>query len=165
MPLFLQSILFGLTVAGIFLGLVGILVPLLPGPLLIFLSVLGYAYSTGWQEPQLWMTVGLLLLTAVTGSAEIWLPYFGAAKASGSRRASIYGFIGGIIGVFFGFIFGSIIGYAAGVLLGTYHKHQDLNKALKASMVGVAGQGTAMLVQFAGGATVLYFFVKTVLNL
>lgn len=165
MPLFLQSILFGLTIVGILIGLIGIWVPILPGSLLIFLSVFGYAYMTQWQDPQLWVTILLLLTVIVTGTSEFWLPYFGAAKASGSKRASIYGIIGGVVGIFFGFIFGSILGYALGVLLGTYQKHRDLNKALRASLVGVAGQGTAMLVQFSGGVVVLYFFIKTVLQL
>lgn len=165
MELFVQSLLFGLTVVGILVGLIGILVPVLPGPLLIFLSIFGYAYYTQWQDPQLWVTVVLLATVVVTGTSEWWLPYFGAAKVGESKRASVYGFVGGVVGMFFGFIFGSIAGYALGVLLGTYQKHGDMQKALKASVAGVAGQGTAMVVQFAGGATVLFFFVKTVLHL
>ena len=164
MPLFLEAILFGVTILGILVGLIGTVIPILPGPLLIFLSILGYAWTTGWQQPNVWVTVGLLALTAVTGSAEFWLPWFGASKASGSRRAAVYGFIGGVIGIFFGFIFGSILGYAAGVLLGTWQKHRDLNKALKASVTGVAGQGAAILVQLGGGIIVLALFVRAVLG-
>lgn len=160
----LHSILFGVTVIGILIGLIGTIVPILPGPLLIFISVFGYAFLNQWQEPQLWITLLLLFMTAITGTSDIWLPYLGAAKSSGSKRASIYGIIGGIAGMFVGFVPGSIIGYALGVLLGTYQKHGDWQKAFRASLIGVAGRGTAILVQLGGGLIVLYFFIKTVLQ-
>lgn len=159
---FFQSILLAATLLGIIIGLFGIIIPIMPGSLLVFLSIFGYAHLNQWQDPQLATTIALLAIVAVTGTSDIWLPYLGAAKASGSTRASIYGFVGGIIGMFFGFILGSVVGYAAGVLLGTYQKHGDWEKAFKASFVGVAGQGTAMLVQFAGGAVALYIFVNSV---
>ena len=162
MPLYLEAFLLTLTIIAMIIGLIGTVVPILPGPLLIFLSVAGYAWATGWQEPTVLVTIGLLLLSAASGSAEFWLPYFGASKASGTRRAAIYGFIGGVIGMFLGFIIGSIIGYAAGVLLGTYQVHHDWDKAIKASLTGVAGRGAAMLVQLGGGILVIFLFVRAV---
>ncbi len=171
MALFLNAFAFGLAVAFMVVGLVGIVVPILPGTLLIWLSVLAYAIFDEFAAID-WITFGVITLIAIiTGTADLWLPLLGAKSGGAARRAMFLGFIGGILGFFLlgavipiiGNLFGGIIGYALGVLIGQYQKYQDWNIALKASIGGVVGWGIATIVQLGGGALMLLIFIWQVL--
>jgi uncharacterized protein YqgC (DUF456 family) len=161
--LLIQSITFGLAVAFILLGIVGMVVPLLPGSLLIWLTIAGYAFVTGFEAiTPVWLGV-LSVLALVVGSADWWLPMLGARASGASRRSSLYGLAGGIAGFFAFALVGSIVGYALGVVLGEYQKHQDLKRALRISAGGLAGMGLATGVQLGGGLLMLGIFVWRVL--
>lgn len=157
--LFIQSVGFGIAILFILVGLLGTLLPILPGSLLIALTVIFYSFANSWQSPTLLELGLLMLILAISGTASWWLPAVGAKKMGGApRRAILYGTIGGIIGLFFGLFIGTIVGYALGVLLGCYQTYRDLNRALKASFGSVAGQGAAALVELGAGILVLILF-------
>ncbi len=171
MALFLDAFAFGLAVAFMVIGLVGILVPILPGTVLIWLSVLVYVIFDGFTAID-WITFSVITLIAIiTGTADLWLPLLGAKSGGAARRAMFLGLIGSILGFFLlgavipiiGNLFGGIIGYALGILIGQYQKYQDWKVALKASIGGVVGWGIATVVQLAGGALMLLIFIWQVL--
>lgn len=160
----IDSLQFGLAVVMMVLGLIGTILPVVPGSVLILLTLWGYAWLDGFSAPGPWTVAGLSAILLVVGTAEFWLPYFGVRASGGSLRATIYGLIGGVIGLFFGFLFGSLIGYAIGVLLGSYQTHRDWQLAFKATMGGLAGQGAAALVELAGCLIVVYIFLRAALG-
>lgn len=168
----LDAIAFGVAVAFMLIGLIGILVPILPGILLIWLTILAYAIVDGFQAID-WITFTLLTIFAIiTGTADLWLSLLGAKTGGAAKRAMFLGAIGGVLGFFLlgavlpvvGNLFGGIIGYAIGVLLGQYQKFQDWNVALKASIGGVVGWGIATVVQLAGGVLMTVIFIWQVLS-
>lgn len=168
----LDAIAFGMAVAFMLIGLIGILVPILPGILLIWLTALAYAIVDGFQAID-WITFILLTIIAIiTGTADLWLSLLGAKTGGAAKRAMFLGVIGGVLGFFLlgavlpvvGNLFGGIIGYAIGVLLGQYQKFQDWNVALKASIGGVVGWGIATVVQLAGGVLMIVIFIWQVLS-
>jgi uncharacterized protein YqgC (DUF456 family) len=168
----LQALLFGAAVAFILVGLVGVIVPILPGILLIWLTVLAYAIVEGFNSID-WATfVVISLIALVTGTADIWMALFGAKSGGASFLSMVYGVIGAVIGFlvlgaiapFIGSLFGGILGYSAGVLLGQYQKQRDWNLALKASLGGLAGWGIATILQLGGGLLILALFVWQVLK-
>lgn len=153
-------------------GLFGIVVPILPGTILIWLAVLAYALAESFQAID-WVTfVVLTLIALVTGTADIWLALLGAKTGGASGWTFVYGMVGGIVGFFLfgtilpivGNLFGGIIGYALGILFGQYQKHGDWNLALKASLGGIIGWGVATIVQFAGGILMMGIFIWQVLS-
>ena len=153
-------------------GLIGIVVPILPGTIFIWLGVLAFALVEGFQAID-WVTfIVLTLIALVTGTADIWLALLGAKTGGASFWALAYGMIGGIVGFFLfgallpivGNLFGGIIGYALGILIGQYQKHRDWNLALKASFGGIVGWGIATIVQFAGGLLMIVIFIWQVLS-
>lgn len=157
--LLFQSLSFGVAVALIVLGIIGVVIPLLPGMLLIWLSIAGYAFLTGFEAiTPVWLAV-FTLLALVLGSADWWLPMLGARAGGASRRSGLYGLAGGIIGFFVFAFIGSIIGYALGVVIGEYQKHGDWQRALRTSAGGLAGMGLAAAVQLGGGIVMLLLFV------
>lgn len=172
MTVLVEALAFGVAVAMIAVGVVGTIIPILPGIFLIWLSVLAYAIIEGFKSIDWFTFVVITLIALVAGTADIWLSALGAKTTGASRRAMFLGFIGSIIGMIlgtfipipiFGNLIGSVLGYAAGLLLGQYHKYKDWNKALKAGLGGVAGWGVATAVQFAGGILILILFVWQVL--
>ncbi len=155
-----QSLAFGLAIVCLVVGLVGILVPLLPGMLLIWLSVLAYAIVDGFQVVTPAYFALLTLLALATGSADWWLPMLGAKVTGASPRAMRYGLAGGIIGFLIaGPLPGAVLGYALGVLWAEYQRQQDWGLALKASLGGLAGFGIATLLQLAGGLLIIALFL------
>lgn len=163
--LFFQSIGFGIAILFILIGLIGTILPILPGTLLIAVTIAFYSFFSSWQNPTGLELALMLVILVVAGASNWWLPAVGAKSAGGApKRAILYGTIGGIIGLFFGLFIGTIIGYALGVLLGCYQKYRDFNRALKASLGSVAGQGAAALVELGAGILVLILFSYFVLT-
>ena len=172
MLLLVEALAFGLAVALIVIGVVGTVIPILPGLFLIWLTVLGYAIIEGFKAID-WITFTVLTLIAlIAGTSDIWLSALGAKTGGASRRAMFLGFIGSIAGFFlgilipipiFGSLIGSVLGYAVGLLVGQYNKYKDWNLAIRASLGGVAGWGVAVAVQFSGGVLILLIFVWQVL--
>jgi uncharacterized protein len=156
---FLESIALVLIILSLIVGLVGTLIPLLPGSLLMWLAILFYGLLYGF-ETLTWGGFALISLIAlVTGTADIWLTMIGAKKGGASRRSQLFGLLGAIIGTFIVPLLGTIIGYMAGVLLAEYQKRQDWDLALRASLGGLAGYGIASLIQFSGGLLMIFIFV------
>jgi uncharacterized protein YqgC (DUF456 family) len=164
LSLLVDSVGFGLAVAFILLGIIGVIVPLLPGLLLVWLTTLAYAWATdfGALTPVHFALITVIAL--VTGSAGIWMPMLGAKKTGARGLALVLGIVGGLIGTLFLPLLGTIIGYALGIVIGEYIMSRDLRLALKASVGGVAGWGIATLVELGGAILILIIFLLTVLS-
>lgn len=162
-----QALAFGVAVAFMFLGLVGILLPVMPGILLIWLSALAYAIVDGFDAVGVPAFVAISLIALVSGTADIWMSLLGARSGGASFRSMVLGAVGAIVGFFvltpilpvIGSLFGGVIGYALGVLLGQYHKHRDWRIAARASLGGLAGWGIATAVQLGGGLLIIAIFI------
>lgn len=160
----LEALSFGIAVVFILIGVVGIIIPILPGMILVWLTLLAYAWVTDFEIITPWIFAVLTLVALVTGLASIWMPYLGAKKTGAAKRAIFLGFIGAIIGTFIMPLVGTVIGYAVGILIGELIKHRDLRVAIKASIGGVAGWGIATIIELAGALTILVVFVLVVLS-
>lgn len=166
MDLLLQSIIFGLAVAFMLVGLVGVIVPLLPGSLLLWLTVAVYAVAerlNGFSAIDPVTFIVITLIALVTGLSDIWLPMLGARVTGSSWRSLIYGSVGAIIGTFIVPLLGSIIGYVVGLLVGEYRRYGDWDKAVRSAIGGAAGWGIATAIQLGGGFIILILFVWQVL--
>lgn len=164
MNLLLQTLSFALAIVFILLGMVGIVLPILPGTLLIWLTVLFFyiverALGFAAIDP---VSFGVITVIAlVAGTSDLWLPLLGARRSGSSRRAMLAGLLGGLLGTFLLPVplVGTIVGYALGVLLGEYQKHGEWRKALRASAGGLAGWGLATMLQLGAGFLILILFV------
>ena len=125
-------ILYGLGVVMLLLGVAGVVLPLLPGSLLLF----GGALLVAWAGD--FALVGWPTLTAVGVLAvAIWLVDWVAAalgaKATGASRWALVGAsLGLLVGLFFPF--GFVIGPAVGAILLEYLQDPDFEKALAAGL-------------------------------
>ncbi len=155
---------FGIAILFMIIGLIGVIIPVLPGTILIWLVVVVYALFAGVDSMGWSAFIILNLMGLFTGTAVLWLPFLGAKTTGASKRSMMLGAVGLIIGTIIMPLIGTVVGYGLGILLGEYHKQQDWNKAIHAALGGVAGWGIATIMQFGGGVVMIIIFAYTVLT-
>jgi uncharacterized protein YqgC (DUF456 family) len=131
-------------------GIVGIILPALPGTVLIFAGLLIAAWAGHFQR------VGPLMLTVigVIGAASYCVDFVaaavGAQRLGASRRAMAGAALGTVLGLFFG-LPGIIVGPFIGAVLGELTLHRDWKRVGKAGLAAWIGFaiGTAVKVGLA----------------
>jgi uncharacterized protein len=115
--------LLALTIVLMLVGLIGSVVPGLPGVTLIFLSALLYAILTDFQTVGATILVILFIFAALAFLADFFATSYGARRFGASNWGTVGGAIGGIIGALAGLIFagiGSLFGLIAGTIAGVF---------------------------------------------
>jgi uncharacterized protein len=131
--------LLALTLVLMVVGLVGSVVPGLPGVTLIFLSALLYALLTDFQTVGAAVLVLLFVFAAIAFVADFIATSYGARRFGASNWGTVGGAVGGIAGALvgalflgIGSLFGLILGSIAGVFIGEYlkrNRHGDQSPA------------------------------------
>ncbi|RPI52292.1 MAG: DUF456 domain-containing protein [Acidobacteria bacterium] len=127
-----------LAVILVVVGLAGVVVPALPGTVLIFAGLLLAAWADGFQRVGVATIVALGILTVATYFVDIATMALGMKHLGTTRRAMAGAAIGTIAGLFFG-LPGLIIGPFAGAVLGELTSHPDLRSAGRAGMAAWVG--------------------------
>lgn len=121
-----------------FVGVVGAIVPMIPGPPLVLAGAFIYAAYTkfavvGWK---------VLLLLTVLAAVGVALDYaawaFGAKKLGATRLGIGFGVLGLVVGLFF-LPWGIIVGPLVGVGIGEAIAKRKAVPAMKASAGSLAG--------------------------
>jgi uncharacterized protein YqgC (DUF456 family) len=115
--------LLALTIVLMLVGLVGSVVPGLPGVTLIFLSALLYAILTGFQTVGAVVLAILFVFAALAFLADFFATSYGARRFGASNWGTVGGALGGIVGALAGLIFagiGSLFGLIAGTIAGVF---------------------------------------------
>lgn len=140
----MNTIIIMATIILMIIGLIGSVLPFIPGAPLILLGAFIYAWHSDFLVVT-WGTLAILLALAVLSQIlEHFASLLGAKKFGASRWGMIGAFLGGMIGFFSSGILGILIGPFIGALLLEFFHGQNLNASLK------IGLGT--LVGFLGGA-------------
>ena len=123
----------------IIVGLVGTIIPLLPGEPLIFLGSIIYGVGFGFDKIGSGIYITLALLTIFSLAVTYIATSIGAKKFGASR----WGCIGAIIGAFVGFLAGNIPGLLIGPFLGAFIvellRATRIEKSAKAGFGAVVG--------------------------
>lgn len=123
-----------LAVILVIVGLVGTLLPVLPGAPLIFVGVLVAAWAEDFQRIT-GLTIAVLAALAVIGVVIDYVAAAMSAKRAGASRAGIIGAalgtVAGIVTGLWGLLFMPLVGAA----IGEFIAHRD---ALRAGKVGAA---------------------------
>lgn len=140
-------------------GVAGIILPVLPGPPLIWLGMLLYGLLTGFDR----VTWSFLLVQAILVAATFGVDYLAnvwGVRRYGGSRAAVWG---GAAGVLFGVLLfgpaGIILGPFVGAFLGELLAGRSPTQAFRVgagTLVGFAG-GTALKLCLAGGMIVWFF--------
>jgi len=132
------------------LGLVGLILPGLPGALLIFAGLVVAAWGENFAYVGLWTIVALALIALLTYGVDFWAAMFGAKKFGASKRAIIGAFLGAVAGLFLG-LPGVIFSPFIGAVIGELSAQRKLPQAMRAGFGATIGLvlGTALKIALA----------------
>ena len=112
-----------LTLVVMFVGLLGSVLPGLPGVPLIFASALVYAYLTGFEIVGAGVLVALALFALLAFVSDFLATTYGARRFGASAWGTTGGAIGGLLGTLAGALFlgiGALVGLLAGTIAGVF---------------------------------------------
>ncbi len=117
-------LLYVLAAALILVGLVGVVLPVLPGIPLMFagMALVAFAGDFQWLGPGVLIVLGLLTLLSV--AIDLLASLLGARRVGASRLAIAGAAIGALVGLFFGLpglILGPFLGAFAGEMIASRH--------------------------------------------
>lgn len=133
-------------------GIIGIVVPVLPGSILIGVGLLVWAIFGGtvWG----WVAFGVGLAFVAAGMVAGWiLTGRGLKEKQVPGRSVTIGIVAGIVGLFVLPAFGLPIGFAAGLIGAEYARVRDWKLALDSSWTALKALGIGMLVELFCGLT------------
>ena len=153
-----------LTFLLMLVGLIGTVLPVIPGTILIFAGALLYALADRFQVVG-WPTLVVLgVLTAVATTADLWASSVGAKIGGASGWSVVAGLLGGLVGLVVFSLPGAIIGAIAGVLLTEIVRVRDWRQALKAGSGWLVGWILSTVVQLGIGLIMVAVFVWQVVQ-
>jgi uncharacterized protein YqgC (DUF456 family) len=129
------------------LGVVGSLIPGLPGAILSLSGVYLFWWQSGYTEPGLLLLVGLTLVGLLTVAVD-WLAGALAAKASGaSTTTTVLAGLAGLVLLFVAGPFGVILGIAGVVFAVEFSRGGDAEASLRSAAITTLGMLGSNLVQ------------------
>lgn len=139
-----------LVALAIAVGLVGILVPLLPGTVLVFGAILVWALFE--RTTVAWVTLGVVaaVLAATLLVKYLW-PMRRMKSADVGTLSLVSGAVLGIIGFFVVPVLGLVIGFVLGVYLAELAKRRDQRVAWTSTVHAIKGVALSVGVELAGG--------------
>lgn len=141
-------------------GMVGCILPVLPGPLLSFCALILLSWIKNWQ---IFSQTFLMVMGAVTALLillDYIAPALGAKKYGASKRGLWGSAIGMIIGIFFIPPWGMIVGAFIGALVGELASGKSGRKALRAGWGILIGNVFVVGLKLAFTAVVLFYYIK-----
>ena len=141
-------------------GMVGCILPIIPGPILSFFALILLSWVKNWQifSPTFLIVMGIL--TGLLTLLDVIAPALGAKKYGASKRGLWGSAIGMIIGIFFIPPWGMIVGAFIGALLGELASGKSSRKALRAGWGILIGNVFGIGLKLAFTAVILFYYLK-----
>ena len=153
----MSLLLWGAAVVLVVVGLAGIILPALPGTVLIFAGLLLAAWADGFAR----VGVGTLVLIGVIAAASYGVDFVAAAlgvkRLGASPRAMAGAALGTLLGLLFG-LPGVIVGPFVGAVLGELSAHRDLARAGRAGLAAWIGFAVGAVVKVALAFSMIAIF-------
>ena len=164
MPTWLSTSIFWITLIIMAVGMFGLVVPIFPGIIVIWLAALGYGVVMGFT-PLGWVLLGVLTVLMITGATIDNVLMGAKAHKEGATWTSLgLGMAAGVLGTILFPPFGGLIAAPLVVLLLEYLRLRDFKKAL-ASLRGLAiGWGASFVVRFLIGLAMIRIWLVWALN-
>lgn len=138
-------------------GLVGAVVPVLPGTPLIFAGALVHAVATDFQTLGVGRLAILALLAVVASVLEHLAGALGARKFGGGRGAVLGAVIGTVVGVAFP-PFGLLVGPIAGAIIGELMRTRAFGSSVRTDMGTALGMIAGVLMHLALAVVMIALF-------
>lgn len=143
-------------------GLVGCILPLIPGPPLVYAAVMIAQYTLDKPFTTRFMVVWLILVFIVV-LLDYYVPIWGTKKFGGSKSGIWGSTIGLIIGLFFFPPFGIIAGPFIGAVVGELLIGKDMQRALRSGLGSFLGFITGAIMKLAVSLFLGFHFFKAII--
>ena len=140
------------------IGIIGCLVPVLPGPPISFLGLI-LLHVTKFGH---FTSTTLIVMAAITVAVTILdyiVPIWGTRKFGGSKYGARGATVGLVVGLFLGPL-GLIVGPLAGAIVGELIFKDDIKYALKAGFGSLLGFLTGIGLKLAASFLMAFYFFK-----
>ena len=151
-----------LTVALFAVGLIGTIVPVLPGTTIILAAAIIHRIMLGAEKSIGWKTIGVLvLLTLLSYVFDFLGSYFGAKYFGATRWGAFGAILGALVGLFFGLI-GLFVGPVIGAIAGEVIAGKRMIDAGRAGWGSLLGNIGAMLAKLIIALAMISIFLVNV---
>jgi uncharacterized protein YqgC (DUF456 family) len=164
MPAWLSASLFIIALVIMAVGLVGLIIPIFPGIIVIWLAILVYGLLTGFNTLG-WVLFAVNTVLMIIGVTIDNILMNAKAHKEGAAWSSLaLGMVGGILGTILFPPVGGILAAPLVVLLLEYLRQRDINRALLTLRGLLIGWGTSFVVRFFIGLAMIGIWLGWALN-
>ena len=140
----MSIVLWTLAVVLIVVGFVGIVLPALPGHIVIFAGVVLAAWADHFQRVGVGMLIVIGLLAAASYGVDFVATALGARHLGASKRAMVGAGLGTLLGLFLG-LPGIIIGPFIGAVLGELTVQRRRGSFARAGLIDVGHESNMLI--------------------
>jgi uncharacterized protein len=155
----MDILLWVIGVVLVIIGLIGTVLPALPGAMLIVAGLVVAAWADGFTKVGVWTLVVIGLIGAASYLVDFAAAALGAKKFGASPRAMIGAGLGTLAGLFLGPV-GIIFGPFVGAVIGELTMHRDMAKVGKAGLAAWIGFLLGMAVKVGIAFLMIAIFVS-----
>lgn len=155
----MDYVLIGLGIIFMIGGLLGCVLPVIPGPPLSYIGLLFLHFTKEFQYSTKFLIIWAIITTVVY-TLDLLIPAWGTKKFGGSKRGIWGSMIGLLIGMFLFPPFGLIIGAFLGAVIGELSGGQDSGAALKSGFGSFMGFLAGTLLKLITSGTMFWYFFK-----
>jgi uncharacterized protein YqgC (DUF456 family) len=145
------------------LGIIGCMVPVLPGPPLSFLGLL-LLHFTRFGHFTTWTLIIFAGIAVAVSVLDYLVPIWGTKKFGGSKYGTRGAAVGLVVGFFLGPL-GIIIGPLLGAFIGEMIFKDDFYYAVKAGFGSLIGFLTGVGLKLAASFIMTFYFVRALFEL
>lgn len=132
---------------AIVVGATGVIIPVLPGSVLIGISLLVWAIVLG--SPLGWIVFGIGVLFVAAGMASSAVLTGKAMKERAiPGRSVVIGLVLGVVGFFLIPVVGLLVGFVVGLFLSEFARQREFRPAVSSSGAALKAMGIGMLAEF-----------------
>lgn len=145
--------------AAIVVGILGVIIPMLPGLVLCWAGVLVWALfgDGGWGK---WVVLAVASAILLAGIAvKYLLPGRNLKRAGVPNRSLLLGGALGLVGFFVIPVVGLVIGFVFGVYLAEQMRHHDSRLAWQSTKHALKAAGVSMLIELTAGLSIAAVWV------
>lgn len=155
----MDYILIALGIIFMISGILGGVLPVLPGPPLSYIGLL-LLHITGKYEFSSQFLIVWAAVTVAVYTLDYVIPVWGTKKFGGSKRGVWGSIIGLVVGLFFFPPFGIIIGPFLGAVIGELTLGKDSGAALKSGFGSFVGFLTGTILKLITSGMMTWYFAK-----
>ena len=160
----MDYILIGFGIVLMLIGILGCLLPFIPGPPLNYIGLL-FLHFTSKHQFETNFIILWAVITVVVYGIDMVIPVWGTKQFGGSKRGVWGSIIGLLAGFFFFPPFGIIIGPFAGAVIGELSTGKNSSEALKSGFGSFLGFLTGTILKLVVSGMMTWYFFKELLIL